>query len=427
MKKRKRRALWFLGGVVALTAVAAPLVLAPAGDPARFPPAAPIAASEHAQTIAAMRPPKRERPVIAIIALNEETEVSDLLSTYGVLGHANVADVTLVAERRTPVQLYPGVQNGLRIEPQATTRAFDERHPDGADYVVVPAMDPNDDRFVMDWIVAQRRKGAKIASVCNGSETLAAAGLLDGRRATAHWNSIRDLQQAHPSMRWVRDRRYVADGGIATSTGISGAIPAMIALVEAIAGRARAEQLAAELGVNEWDARHDTSAFELTTEHRKTFVRNTLAFWRHETVGVSIGDGVDEIALALAADAYSRNQLTTVVAVMNGSKTARSRHGLVLRVDESAQAGAVDYMLPPLRTDAPAGTIEDELARIASRYDRPTAAIAALVMEYPWDPAVDRALLLGAADTGARALALRGRRQLGGGRVARALFVHDRE
>ena len=336
-----------------------------------------------------MRPAKRARPVIAILALNEATEVTDFLVPYGVLQRANVADVTVLAERVAPVPLHPFSALGrgpalLSIEPQSTTRAFDERYPEGADYVVVPAMEPRNNQFVMEWIVAQRRKGAKIFSVCAGSLTLAAAGMLDGRRATTHWAYIRDLQKAHPTMQWVQDRRYVADNGISTSTGITASMPVTVALVEAIAGREKAERLAQDLGLANWDARHRSSAFQLTWEHQKTFLRNWLSFWRRETLGVPVSEGVDEIALALTADAYSRTALTTVVTVGSSGEAVRSKHGLMIHPNTSRQAGAVDHMLPPPRSDAPAQTIDRELANIASRFGRPTADIVALVIEYPW-------------------------------------------
>ena len=189
------------------------------------------------------------------------------------LAESGVADVTVVADRTDPIRLYPG---GIRVEPQATTAQFDAPYPDGADYVVVPAMEPRNDPAVIAWIKAQHGKGAKIVSVCDGSLTLAAAGLLDGRRATGHWYSIKQLQAKHPTMQWVRDRRYVVDRGVATSTGITASIPLMMALVEAIGGRAKAEKLAMRLGVANWDARHSSSAFQLTFAHRKTFVRNRV-------------------------------------------------------------------------------------------------------------------------------------------------------
>lgn len=375
----------------AIVLMLAVVLIAPGPDNHRASSAAAdaIDPSEHARTIERMRPPKRERPLIAILALNAATEVTDLLVPYGVLKRANVADVTVVAELAAAVPLHPFSALGrgpelLRIEPQSTTRAFDARHPQGADYVVVPALMPRDDSAVTGWIVAQQRKGAKIISVCAGALTLAAAGLIDGRRATTHWAYVRDLQEAHPTMQWVRDRRYVADDGISTSTGITATMPAMVALVEAIAGRPRAERLARDLGMDNWDERHQSAAFQLTWEHRRTFLRNWLAFWRHETIGVRVSEGVDEIALALTVDAWSRTASSTVITVGSRSEVVHSRHGLALRPQAHREAVDVDRMLPPPSADAPAATLDRELAQIASRFDRPTAEIVALAMEYPW-------------------------------------------
>ena len=383
----RKRLIIALGAAIALTLLAAPILLAPGSQPPPSPAAPPIDAAEQARTIEALRPPKREKPVIAILALNEATEVTDFLVPYGVLQRADVADITVVAERTTPVPLHPFSRFGrgpelLRIEPQSTTLAFDERYPDGADYVVVPAMEPRNDPFVLHWIAAQHRKGAKIVSVCTGALTLAAAGLLDGRRATTHWAYIDQLRKDHPAMQWVPDRRYVVDDGIVTSTGITASIPVALALVEAIAGRPKAEQVAQDLGVANWDARHRSSAFKLTTEYQKTFVRNWLSFWRQETIGVPVSEGVDEIALGLTADAYSRTALSKVITV-GSSKAVRSKHGLMLHPTTLHQTAAA-HMLPPPRSDVPALTIDRQLAHIASRFDRPTADIVALVVEYPW-------------------------------------------
>lgn len=381
---RKRTIALSLAAVLLLVVAAAPIVLAPGPAAADARPAAVVDPAEQARIIAAMRPPKRERPVIAIVARNDGTEVSDFLSAYGVLKRGDVAEVTVVAERAEPVRLYPL----LSIEPEATMSAFDARYPDGADYVVVPAMEAGTDPFIADWIVAQHKKGAKIVSICLGSLMVGTAGLLDGRRATAHWSAVAELQKKYPTMQWVPDRRYVVDDGVVTSTGVTANIPVMIALVEAIGGRAVAERVASELGVASWDARHRSSAFELTNEHRKTFVRNTLSFWRRQTIGVPLVDGVDEVALGLVVDAYGRTQLSNVVTLATGGAAVRSRHGLVIYPDGPVETAKVDDMLAVPPSDAPAMVLEQVLPRIASRYDRPTAAIVALAMEYPWSPGV---------------------------------------
>jgi putative intracellular protease/amidase len=165
-----------------------------------------------------------------------------------VLSYANIADVTVVAERAEPVRLHPFGRGPelLRVEPQSTTRNFDQHHPDGADYIVVPALEPRNNQHVLDWIVAQHRKGAKIFSVCAGSLTLAAAGLLDGRPATTHWalhrrpkeGASRHAVGARPTLcggRWYQhiDWHHRIEPGD---------------------GRSKAEQLARDLGVANWDA-----------------------------------------------------------------------------------------------------------------------------------------------------------------------------
>ena len=337
-----------------------------------------VSPAEHQQTIEALKPPKRGRPAIAILALNELTEVSDFLTTYGVLAESGIADVSVVAKRADPIRLYP---SNIKVEAPVTMAGFDTSCVEGADYVVVPAIGSPNDPAIVAWIKAQHGKGATIVSVCDGALTLAAAGLLDGRRATSHWYSVGRLRKRHPTMTWVPDRRYVVDREVATSTGITASIPLMVTLVEAIGGRTGAEKLAKRLGVADWDARHDSSAFQLTFAHKKTFLRNKLTFWRHETIGIKINDQVDEIALGLVADVYSRTELTRAITAGGADGIVQSRRGLRLRVQ--APAGAGGAVLEP-SSDQPAQTLDRELPRIALRYGDATAAFVALVMEYPW-------------------------------------------
>jgi putative intracellular protease/amidase len=378
-----RRLLVGLGLALVLALVITPFVLAPKPMAATARAAAAIDSAEQAQLIHAMRPPDGARPVIVIITRNDGTEVGDFMLTSGILRRSGIADVSIVAERAEPVKLYP---SDLQVEPELTMREFDERHPAGADYVVVPAMDPGTDPVVAEWIATQHRQGARIVSVCNGSRMVATAGLLDGRRATGHWSAKDDLEKAHPTMQWVSDRRYVSDDGVTTSTGISASLPTMLALVEAIGGRDVAERVARDVGLpsGAWDARHRSATFDLTNEHRKTFVRNTLTLWRHERVGVPLVRGVDEIALGMTIDAYSRTKLADVVTVSPLGDTIRTRHGLLLRPDASVETADVDEMLPVPSNEAPATTLDRLLPLIAARYDSHTAAIVTLVMEYPW-------------------------------------------
>ena len=220
-------------------------------------PQPPIAAEEKQATLAALKPPKRARPLIATIGINDATETTDYLVPLGILRRADVADVVSLATQPGPVRLFPA----LAVDPDMTTATFDAQNPDGADYVIVPAMSRDDDPAALAWIRSQAAKGATIIGVCAGAKVVGAAGLLDGKRATTHWYYLGQLRKRSPSLVYVPDRRLVVDQGIVTTTGISASIPTMLTLIEAIAGHQRASAVADDLGLATWDARHDSGAF----------------------------------------------------------------------------------------------------------------------------------------------------------------------
>ena len=235
-------------------------------------------------TLAALKPPKRVRPLVAIIGINDATETTDYLMPYGILRRAGVADVVALATEPGPVTLYPA----LKVEADATIAEFDAQHPDGADYVIVPAMSRDDDPAALQWIRSQAAKGALIIGVCAGAKVVGAAGLLDSKRATTHWYYLSELRDKNPAMRYVADRRFVVDQGVATTTGITASMPMSLTLIEAIAGRDKAEAIGRDLGLTEWDARHASDAFKFTRPFALTVIGNTIAFWNREQLGIEL-------------------------------------------------------------------------------------------------------------------------------------------
>ncbi len=341
--------------------------------------AAPISPEEHARTIALMRPPKRARPLVAIVADNVGAETTDLLVPFNVLSRAGLADVMVVAPSDAPIQLMPA----LRIRPTLSLAAFDAAHPDGPDYVIVPAQHRHDARPVIAWLQRQAKGRATLVGVCAGSVTLGAAGLLDHRRFTSHWGQVAGLRRAHPSAIWRRDRRYVADTGLVTTTGVTAALPMSLALVEAIGGAGRAQSLSDALGAAGSDERHDSAAFHLAAADVELALANMAEIWRHQVVGLPVEPGQDEMALAFTADAYSITFRSHVVTLAR-TASLRTAHGLELLVDRVGDPGHLDLVLPRLSDDRPAASLNTALAGIAERYGRDTAAFVALQVEYPW-------------------------------------------
>jgi putative intracellular protease/amidase len=326
----------------------------------------------------------RERPVVAVLAYNPSTEVTDYVVPYGILAESRVAKVVAVATGEGPIRMSPA----LRFQAQATTKQFDARFPDGADYLIVPNIyEGENDAAVLDWVRLQAARGAIIVGICDGVPVLANAGLLKGRRATGHWKTIDGLERNHPATRWLRNRRYVADGNVITTSGVSASIPISVALVEAIGGRKRAEEIALFLGIKDWSPVHNSEQFKLGAGSIYTVLRNKAMFWRHEALGLEVADGADEISVALVADAWARTRRSQAISVAASDRPVQTRRGLMLIPDRVANGSRQPTrMLPGFDTLPPAQTLDRALEGIAASYGADTAAFVALTMEYPHKP-----------------------------------------
>lgn len=360
-------------GIWLLSLPSAPAIAAPA----------PIAQEETDAMLAALRP-RQERPVIAIVGINDATETTDYLLPYGILRRADVADVVALSTEAGPVKLFPA----LAVEPDATIAEFDAEHPGGADYVVVPAMSRDDDPAVLTWLREQAAKGATIIGICAGAKVVGAAGLLDGKRATTHWYYLNALLKRSPTIEYVPDRRMVLDDGVVTTTGISASMPMMLTLIEAIAGRAKAEEAGRELGLTEWDARHASEAFTFTRPFATTVMGNALAFWNRSRFGIELQPGMDEISLALVADAWSRTYRSSAATYAATTGPIETKGGVRVIPDMAGtDLPAQQVSIFPDR--APAAALDQTLADIGARFGAPTASMVAMQLEYAWQMLTD--------------------------------------
>lgn len=90
---------------------------------------------------------------------------------------------------------------------------------------------------IVDAVRAGAARARRICSVCTGAFVLAAAGLLDGRRATTHWGSARLLAERFPAVEVDADPIFVRDGDVWTSAGVTAGMDLALALVEGDLGR----------------------------------------------------------------------------------------------------------------------------------------------------------------------------------------------
>src|SRR5467141_3993112 len=101
------------------------------------------------------------------------------------------------------------------------------------------------------FVRAIAKRGVRVASVCSGAYILAEAGILDGRRATTHWQRTRDFLKTYPKVKLEPDRIFVRDGNIWSSAGISAGIDLALAMAAEDFGDEVARKTARQLVLHE--------------------------------------------------------------------------------------------------------------------------------------------------------------------------------
>jgi transcriptional regulator GlxA family with amidase domain len=118
-----------------------------------------------------------------------------------------------------------------------------------ADTVLVPCGAEPATPALLDALRVAHAAGRRIVSLCTGAYVLAAAGLLDGRRATTHWMAAADFASRYPKVRLDPSALYVDDGDILTSAGTGAAVDLCLYLVQRDHGAAAANEVARQMVV----------------------------------------------------------------------------------------------------------------------------------------------------------------------------------
>lgn len=100
---------------------------------------------------------------------------------------------------------------------------------------------------VLHWIKEQSSNAQLVASVCTGAFLLAEAGVLSNQSVTTHWEDIPDLRKGYPNLKVIENRRWVDEGNIITSGGISAGIDMSLHLVSKTYGKKLAEKTATQM------------------------------------------------------------------------------------------------------------------------------------------------------------------------------------
>ncbi|NRS48678.1 DJ-1/PfpI family protein [Brevibacillus sp. HB2.2] len=181
------------------------------------------------------------------IFLFDDVEVLDFAGPFEVFSVTSMENdshtpfrVETVSEKGNMIQAL----NGLKVQPDysfANMPAFD--------ILIIPGgigareREVHNER-VIQWIREQMQKVELMASVCTGAFLLAKAGLLSGKKATTHWASLDRMEKEFPEVVVQRGVKFVDEGNIVTSAGISAGINMSFHIIKRLVGAEVAEQTA---------------------------------------------------------------------------------------------------------------------------------------------------------------------------------------
>jgi putative intracellular protease/amidase len=126
------------------------------------------------------------------------------------------------------------------------------------------------DPAVMNWIKNTNSNGTSFMSVCTGAFIIAKAGLLENKRVTTHWGSTKNLARQYPSTTVMEDTRWVDNGFVITTAGVSAGIDGALHFVARIKGRDEAQRTARYMEYDKWNP--DNGVVDVKNELLENFL-----------------------------------------------------------------------------------------------------------------------------------------------------------
>ncbi len=240
---------------------------------------------------------------------------------------------------------------------QLTSQGFVKIKPDysiencpAPDIIVIPGGNSgpsSKDSAVIDWIKNANSHGTNFLSVCTGAFILAKAGLLENKRVTTHWGSTKSLAKQYPTTTVMENKRWVDNGFVITTAGVSAGIDGALHFVERIKGREEAQRTARYMEYDKWDPDNgvvnvpDKSLENYLSERSISEKKTGKAPFPGEYINfaealISTGDlGKAEQLLEVGTELYPKFELYTLL------RTIKEKNGQPVPMDGSVLVGMV--------------------------------------------------------------------------------------
>jgi len=185
------------------------------------------------------------------ILIFDGVQIIDYTGPYETFGHAYSDEgplFNIYTVAKTPDAITTAM--GMSVNPKYTFVSAPQ-----PEILLIPGGDVErqlSDQGVINWVQGQARKATVTMSVCNGALILAKAGLLDGLEATTTFALIPKLQEAAPKTKVVDNKRYVDNGKVITTAGLSSGIDGSLHVIQRLFGKGTAQMAALGMEYN-WD------------------------------------------------------------------------------------------------------------------------------------------------------------------------------
>jgi AraC family transcriptional activator FtrA len=271
------------------------------------------------------------KPTVAVLLGADVTEITDMLAPYEMFARTRRYNVYAVA----PSDASTTLTGGLRVRPHYSFQGLDRVLGGKAPAIVVAPNVPNiqspANRSVVEWVRRSADGGATLLSWCAGAAVLAEAGLLDGKAATSHWGDLARLEREYPRVDWRRGTRWIDNGDVVTSAGITAGIDATLRLMLRLDGEDVARRVAEELSYPNFHFALQPHAEQYEPRLSDGVVFLNAAFRsRPQQFGVALYDGVGELDVSSVYDADAAAGVSQVRAIGQSSGLVRTAHGIWL-------------------------------------------------------------------------------------------------
>lgn len=268
------------------------------------------------------------KPTVAVVLGSPLTEVFDFMVPYEMFAMTDAYNVYAVASD-TNVKSLTG---GLEIVPHYSFQEMNQLLGKSPDLIVVPYMPMIDEekyRPVREWI--QKHATTEILSICSGAMNMADAGLLTGKNSTIHWRIVDQVKKKYPETNWIRDQRYVQEGNMIASAGLTSGMDAVLHVISSQLGESVAEKIAKEFNYPSFHYVNSPKVEPYSIDQSEAIYYLNLAYqFQKQKLGVLLYDGMEEAALTSVFDTYAPLGTTKVYTLSDSDRPIVTKHHLNL-------------------------------------------------------------------------------------------------